>query len=96
MSSKAAMIDAICSYIDSITEIKQAKRRQCKECARIGARWVQLRTCQERDFTAGRGCPPVLWTIASAGCLNGARLDTDRRDLHNSSRFYPPERRYGI
>ena len=35
-----------CRHISAIGEIKYAKRRECEECVRIGARWVHLRTCQ--------------------------------------------------
>jgi hypothetical protein len=40
-----------CSHITSISIIKHPKHRQCDECAKIGARWVHLRTCQECGAT---------------------------------------------
>jgi hypothetical protein len=40
-----------CSHIDAITSIKQPQRRECKECVKIGATWVHLRTCQECGAT---------------------------------------------
>ena len=35
-----------CAHIESITTVKQPRQRQCEECAKVGARWVHLRTCQ--------------------------------------------------
>lgn len=40
------MADADCSHLAVVTTVKQAKRRECSECAKIDARWVHLRTCQ--------------------------------------------------
>jgi ubiquitin-hydrolase Zn-finger-containing protein len=45
------MPDGTCSHIGAITAVKQAKRRQCDECVKIGARWVHLRICQECGAT---------------------------------------------
>jgi hypothetical protein len=45
------MAEASCAHIDAITAVKPAKRRECDECAKIGARWVHLRTCQECGTT---------------------------------------------
>ena len=36
-----------CNHIASIDDVKQAKRHECEECVKIGARWVHLRTCQQ-------------------------------------------------
>jgi uncharacterized UBP type Zn finger protein len=36
-----------CSHIASVKEVKQAKKHECEECVKIGARWVHLRTCQQ-------------------------------------------------
>jgi len=41
------MVDAGCSHITSISNVRTAQRRECEECVKIGARWVHLRTCQE-------------------------------------------------
>jgi uncharacterized UBP type Zn finger protein len=41
----------VCVHIDSVTEIKTAKRRVCVECEKIHAEWVHLRTCQECGVT---------------------------------------------
>ena len=38
--------NAPCAHIGSIATVKVAKRRECEECVKIGARWVHLRTCQ--------------------------------------------------
>jgi hypothetical protein len=35
-----------CAHISNIVDIKHARRRECEECIKIGARWVHLRTCQ--------------------------------------------------
>ena len=40
------MPDQTCAHIESITTIKAPHRRQCDECVKTGATWVQLRTCQ--------------------------------------------------
>ena len=45
------MSDATCSHIESVTEVKHPKRRECTECKKIGAQWVHLRTCQECALT---------------------------------------------
>jgi hypothetical protein len=37
---------ASCTHIDTITDIKSAKRHVCEECVKTGAQWVHLRTCQ--------------------------------------------------
>ena len=36
------MAEATCAHIEAITTVKHAKRRQCDECVKIGARWVHL------------------------------------------------------
>ena len=33
-----------CTHLSAITAVKHAKRRECEECVKIGARWVHLRT----------------------------------------------------
>ena len=45
------MAEATCAHIEAITTVKHAKRRQCDECVKIGAKWVHLRTCQECGTT---------------------------------------------
>ena len=40
-----------CAHIDAVGELKTAKRRECEECVKIGARWVHLRTCQTCGVT---------------------------------------------
>ena len=37
----------VCEHIESITDVKHAKRRECEECVKVGSRWMHLRTCQE-------------------------------------------------
>jgi ubiquitin-hydrolase Zn-finger-containing protein len=45
------MIEGACAHLGAITEIKIPKVRECAECAKIGAPWVHLRTCQECGAT---------------------------------------------
>jgi hypothetical protein len=45
------MTSGTCSHIDSIVTIKQATRRECEECVKMGAHWVHLRTCQQCGVT---------------------------------------------
>jgi hypothetical protein len=45
------MSEQSCSHIRAIASVKQAKRLECDECMKIGARWVHLRTCQECGAT---------------------------------------------
>ena len=45
------MSEESCSHIRAITTVKHAKRRECYECMKTGARWVHLRTCQECGMT---------------------------------------------
>jgi len=40
------MAEDTCSHIEAIQTIKHAKRRECEDCVKMGARWVHLRTCQ--------------------------------------------------
>jgi len=41
------MADETCEDIAAVHEPKLAKRRECEDCVKIGARWVHLRTCQQ-------------------------------------------------
>jgi Zn-finger in ubiquitin-hydrolases and other protein len=45
------MTDPSCTHIGGITNVKQAKRRECEDCVKIGSRWVHLRICQECGAT---------------------------------------------
>jgi hypothetical protein len=45
------MTEEACPHIGALQEIKQAKRRECEECVKIGSRWVHLRTCQQCGAT---------------------------------------------
>jgi len=45
------MAEATCAHMEAITTVKHAKRRECDECMKIGARWVHLRTCQQCGTT---------------------------------------------
>ena len=44
-------IEGACAHIAALDDVTQAKRRQCEECVKIGARWVHLRTCQTCGVT---------------------------------------------
>jgi len=44
---ETAASDAACVHLRAVASVRQAKRRECEECVKIGARWVHLRTCQE-------------------------------------------------
>jgi len=43
--------DGICQHIESIHEVRHAKRHECEECVKTGDRWVHLRTCQSCGVT---------------------------------------------
>ena len=45
------MSNQTCSHMDAIASVKQAERRECAECIKIGAEWMHLRTCQECGAT---------------------------------------------
>jgi len=45
------MTSGICTHIESISTLKQPKKRECEECVRIGATWMHLRTCQSCGTT---------------------------------------------
>ncbi len=40
-----------CAHIDAVTTVTRPKRQQCDECAKMGAAWVHLRTCQQCGTT---------------------------------------------
>jgi len=45
--SQTPTSDAACAHLRAIKTVRHAKRYECEECVKIGARWVHLRTCQE-------------------------------------------------
>ena len=45
------MPDPICTHLAAIKTVKHAQRRECAECAKMGAQWVHLRTCQDCGAT---------------------------------------------
>ena len=45
------MANGPCSHIGAISRIREAERRECEECVKIGGSWVHLRTCQECGTT---------------------------------------------
>ena len=40
-----------CDHLAAIKNVRQAVRRECAECVKVGCRWVHLRTCQECGAT---------------------------------------------
>jgi hypothetical protein len=44
-------MEGTCAHLDAIQDVKQAKKRECMECVRIGSSWVHLRTCQSCGVT---------------------------------------------
>jgi uncharacterized UBP type Zn finger protein len=40
-----------CAHLETVTEVKAPRRRECEECVRIRSRWVHLRTCQTCGVT---------------------------------------------
>ena len=40
-----------CAHIAAVSSVKQPATRECDECAKIGSRWVHLRTCQTCGVT---------------------------------------------
>ena len=48
MSKKeTAISEAPCAHLGALSGMRKAKRQECEDCVKIGARWVHLRTCQE-------------------------------------------------
>ena len=45
------MVAGACAHLKAVQEVKKARRRECAECVKIGARWVHLRTCQTCGVT---------------------------------------------
>ena len=40
-----------CEHIESITDLRQAKHRECEECVKTGDEWMHLRICQQCGAT---------------------------------------------
>ena len=45
------MPEGACPHIAEVKTVKKAKKRECEDCVKMGARWVHLRTCQEDGGT---------------------------------------------
>ena len=45
------MSNGPCAHLSKIKSVKPAKKYECEECVKIGARWVHLRTCQDDGGT---------------------------------------------
>ena len=39
-------LEGACAHIQAVAAVTKAKARECEECAKIGGKWVHLRTCQ--------------------------------------------------
>ena len=48
MSKKRRRSPLMCVHVHAITRVRTARRLECEDCVKIGARWVHLRTRQER------------------------------------------------
>lgn len=55
-----------CAHLSTIHEVKQAKRRVCEECEKVGGRWVHLRTCQTCGVTLCCDSSPARHASAHA------------------------------
>lgn len=44
-------MEGSCAHLKQIHDVKHPRKRECDECAPIGARWVHLRTCQQCGAT---------------------------------------------
>jgi hypothetical protein len=40
-----------CKHLSATKAIKQAAKRECADCVKIGSAWVHLRVCQECGVT---------------------------------------------
>jgi hypothetical protein len=40
-----------CAHLEAVGTLKQAAKRICDECMKMGASWVHLRTCQTCGVT---------------------------------------------
>jgi len=40
-----------CAHLRAVSDVKLPQQQACEECARIGSRWVHLRTCQSCGIT---------------------------------------------
>ncbi len=45
------MTNEACGHLGAIKTIKQAGRRECRECLKSGSGWVHLRICQTCSAT---------------------------------------------
>ncbi len=59
-----------CAHIEEITNVKHAKRLECEECVKIGARWMHLRTCQTCGVTLCCDDSPNRHATAHAHATN--------------------------
>ena len=44
-------LEGACGHIQGLAAVKQAKKRECEDCVKMGADWMHLRTCQECGTT---------------------------------------------
>jgi hypothetical protein len=45
------MDSGVCEHLDAIEEVKVSDSRDCRECMKIGSRWLHLRICQTCGVT---------------------------------------------
>jgi hypothetical protein len=48
---ETSVAEGACNHIESVEDVKKAKKRECEECVKMGGRWVHLRVCQEDGGT---------------------------------------------
>ena len=56
-----------CAHIESVRDVRKAKRRECEECVKTGSEWVHLRTCQTCGSTRCCDSSPNRHATAHAG-----------------------------
>ena len=71
----------VCDHIKAIKDVKQAKKRECEECVKIGSRWVHLRTCQECGVTLCCDNSPNRHATKHARATHGRGANL-RREAH--------------
>ena len=59
-------LEGACGHILEIEHLKNAKKRECEECVKIGTEWVHLRTCQNCGGTRCCDSSPMRHASAHA------------------------------
>ena len=63
------MLDS-CTHIDQLEHVTAARRLECEECVKTGARWVHLRTCQTCGATLCCDSSPNRHASKHAAAVN--------------------------